>query len=476
MLVEVRKFIIKESLLSRGDRVLVAVSGGPDSVALLHVLWELRDEFGLHLEVAHLEHGIRGEEAEGDARFVAALARRLALPFHLKKIDLPRMKSDAGRGNLEALARQERYRFFAVLLRERNLTKVATAHTEDDQAETVLMWLMRGSGMKGLGGMEPIHDLKPENRVAAEKVRVIRPLLYVSKAEILDYLNAKQLAFCVDRTNQDPHLMRNWIRLEVIPKIKERTGPRFSARLAHQAELLRDDDFVLEGLARRELERMRRADALDREMFLKQPAALQRRILRLWINETRSNLLGIDFVHIEALLELVVGGPPQARLALPGGLELVKEYQRLRLEKRGRRLKRASCYSYELHIAKPLNIREAGVMVYSELLSPPLANWPDSLSEAVFDGALLPRTLPMRNFRRGDRFQPLGMAGHKKVKDLFIEKKIPLSVRATLPLLAAGGEIFWIPGYGRSAAAKIGPQSAEILRIRVIPGKPKDEM
>src|SRR5574341_1651822 len=130
-----------------------------------------------------------------------------------------------------------------------------------------------------------------------------------------------------------------------MPKIKKRAGPRFSARLVQQAELLRDDDLLLEDLARRKLDRMRRADGLDRELFLKQPAALQRRILRLWIEEARSHLLGIDFTHVAAMLEQIAAGPPQIRLAFPGGLELVKEYQRLRLEKRARKLQRASCYS-----------------------------------------------------------------------------------------------------------------------------------
>jgi len=460
----------EHGLLAEGDRILVAVSGGPDSVALLHVLHELQNEFSLHLEVAHLQHGIRGAEAEEDARFVAELAERLALPFHLKKINLPRMKSEAGRGNLEALARKERYRFFAAVVRERDLGKVATAHTQDDQAETVLMWFLRGSGMKGLGGMEPIHRMRPDGKSASDGSTVVRPLLDVSKAEILEFLNAKKLAFRVDRTNRDTRLLRNWIRLELIPKFKARSGPGFATRLAHQAELLRDDELVLEGLARRELDRIRRADGLHRELFLKQPAALQRRILRLWIEEARGHLLGVDFAHIAALLELIAAGPPQGRLALPGGLELVKEYQVLRLVKRNRKWKRAPCYSYELKIGIPLGIPVAGVTVHSERMAAPLVNLPDSLSEAVFDTALLPRTLTLRNFRRGDRFQPLGMAGHKKVKDFFVEKKIPLAVRATLPLLLAGDEILWIPGHGRSEAARIGPETEEILRLRVIPG------
>jgi tRNA(Ile)-lysidine synthase len=467
---QVKRAIEKHKLLSPGERVLVAVSGGPDSVALLHVLHELQNEFSLHLEVAHLQHGIRGADAEEDAQFVAELAERLALPFHLKKIDLPRMKSEAGRGNLEALARKERYRFFAAVVRERNLGKVATAHTVNDQAETVLMWLMRGSGMKGLGGMEPIHHFQPEGCMADERIVVARPLLAVSKAEIIDFLNAKRLAYRVDRTNQDDRLLRNWIRLELIPKLEARSGPGFSTRLAHQAELLRGDEWVLEGLARRELDRIRRADGLHRELFLKQPPALQRRILRLWIEGASGHLLGVDFDHIAAMLELIAAGPPQGRLALPGGLELVKEYQVLRLVKRDRKWKRAPCYSYELKIGIPLGIPVAGVTVHSERMAAPLVNLPDSLSEAVFDTALLPRTLTMRNFRRGDRFQPLGMAGHKKVKDFFVEKKIPLSVRATLPLLLAGDKILWIPGHGRSEAARIGPETEEILRLRVIPG------
>ena len=154
-----KKVIRKSQLISLGDRVLVAVSGGPDSVALLHVLYNLQDELGLHLEVAHLEHGIRGEEAKDDARFVRGLAERLNLPVHIKEVSVPRLRSQAGRGNLEELARLERLRFFAEVARRRNLDKIATAHTQDDQAETVLMWLLRGSGRKGLGGIAPVNPL-----------------------------------------------------------------------------------------------------------------------------------------------------------------------------------------------------------------------------------------------------------------------------------------------------------------------------
>ena len=160
---KVTEFIIGQGLLSPGDRVLIAVSGGPDSVLLLHVLYDLCEELELHLEVAHLQHGIRGAEAQEDAQFVAELAEKLGLPFHLKELNLRQIKSAAGKGNLEALARAERYRFFAAVARERKLDKIATGHTQDDQAETVLMWLLRGSGPKGLGGMPPTCRLDGTN-------------------------------------------------------------------------------------------------------------------------------------------------------------------------------------------------------------------------------------------------------------------------------------------------------------------------
>ena len=187
----VRNFCASFNLMLPADRVLVAVSGGPDSVALLHLLFDLREELQLHLEVAHLQHGIRGEEAKEDARFVSELAEKLGVPFHLKEVNLPRIRSAAGKGNLEALARAERLRFFADVVREQSLDKVATAHTQDDQAETVLMRFLRGSGMKGLGGMAPVHRIDSIGTDSPSGLIVIRPLLEVSKAEILKYLAEK---------------------------------------------------------------------------------------------------------------------------------------------------------------------------------------------------------------------------------------------------------------------------------------------
>jgi len=466
---KVKRTIEKYQMIMPGDYLLVAVSGGPDSVALLHLLYDLRRELELHLEVAHLEHGIRGPEAQADARFVAELAQQLGLPFHLKEVNLHQIKSAAGKGNLEALARAERYRFFTAVSRERKLDKIATAHSQDDQAETVLMWLLRGSGLRGLGGMPPTHPLEENGIGSAGGLTVIRPLLDVSRAEIEEYLNEKHLTFRLDRSNQDTGFLRNWIRLKLIPQLKEKMDRHLSGRLAQQAELIREEEKFLDDLAHAELDRIRSREGIDRGALLKNSKALQRRLLRLWIEGIRGHLRSLNFQHIEALLELITDGPPQGSLSIPGGWQLVKEYGTLRLDKQPRRIRQQCiCYSYNLRVGEDLPIQEAGVVIQSRKISAPFPKLPDNFMDVFFDVASLGSDLILRNFRHGDRLQPLGMAGHKKVKELFIEKKLPLSVRASLPLLVLGDEVIWIPGYGRSELGKVTSATKAILHLKAV--------
>jgi tRNA(Ile)-lysidine synthase len=202
-------------------------------------------------------------------------------------------------------------------------------------------------------------------------------------------------------------------------------------------------------------------------MLLAQPAAMQRRLLRLWFAETPGNPRGLDFVHVEELRRLIEQGPPQGRLALPGGWELARQYERLKLVRRSARAKRP-CYAYDFTAGSTLPIGEAGWEIRSEFIEPPLGHFPADLTEALFDAAGLTGTLTVRNFRSGDYLQPLGMSGHKKIKDLFIEQKLPLSLRATLPLLVLGQEILWVPGYGRSERAKVTVDTVSILRLKLV--------
>jgi tRNA(Ile)-lysidine synthase len=466
---KVKATVQRLNLLSPRDRVLVAVSGGPDSVALLHILCDLRRDLELRLEVAHLQHGIRGRESEDDALFVRELARRLDLPFHIKEISIPRMRSQAGKGNIEALARRERYRFLTAIAFQRNLDKIAIAHTENDQAETVLMWLLRGAGRKGLGGMAPVQAINPRGAESSKAVTIIRPLFEVTKEELLSYLDERGLEYRLDRSNEDTAYLRNWIRFELLPRLKDRIGPGVSSRLVQSAEVLRDEEILLNALARRELAALRADSALRRDGFLRQPKALQRRMLRLWIEEARGHLRGLDFAHVEALRRLICDGPPQSRLSIPGGWELTREYETARLAKRAR-LSKPACYAYPMVIDGVLAVPEAGMVIECQRVSSPPAELPKDHWEALFDQAALAEPLVVRNFRRGDRFQPLGMRGHKKVKELFIEKKVPSAARARWPLLVMGREVLWLPGYGRSDLGRIGPDAKEVLHIRVVNG------
>jgi tRNA(Ile)-lysidine synthase len=458
-------FIRRHGLLASGDRVLLAVSGGPDSVALLHCLYELRDAFQVLFEVAHLEHGIRGEAATEDARFVARLAESLKLPFHSKKVNLPQIKADAGKGNLEALGRAERYRFFAELARERKIAKVATAHTLDDQAETVAMWFLRGTGLKGLGGMSPLHPIRADRDV----ITVIRPMLEVSKAEILQYLEGRHCDYRLDPTNEDSAMLRNWLRVDLLPKIQQRLDARVPARLAQQAEIFRDEDAFLDALARSRYGAMFDDGCLNRPALMDAAKAVQRRVLRLWIEQTRGHLRGLEFVHIEDMLRLIERGP-EGRVSVPGGWEMVREYETLKLERRTRSRRRI-CYDYPLKVGTVLQIPQAGFELCSDRAAPP-HELPVDLMAAVFDIDCLSGALSVRNFRNGDRFQPLGMVGHKKIKNLFIEKRVPLSIRAIWPLLVSGQEVLWIPGYGRSASACVSTKTSAVLHLkaRPIPG------
>src|SRR5581483_2571877 len=424
---KVLETIRKYGMLARGDGVLAAVSGGPDSVALLHALTAFKEESGLRFEVAHLEHGIRGEESRADASFVAALADRLGLPFHVKEIQLSRAQAERGAGNLEALAREERYRFLTETARARGLNKVATGHTLDDQAETLLMRITRGSGRRGLRAIAPIAQY-------ADAV-LIRPLIETSREDVEAYLAAEGLTYCIDRSNLDAALLRNWMRLDLIPRLKEKIDPAVPARLARLAEIVRDEDVVLERLALERLPETTRAGELLREPLLAEPRALQRRIVRLWLEQHLGNLKRVGFDHIEAVLDLITGGAPNGHVALPGSREAVRRYEILTVEST-HRLSLPETYCYPFEPGSELVVHEARMKISSSVVAPAGVMTKDAF-EAFFDADELPGALTVRNFRPGDRFGPLGMTGHKKLKELFIDQKLPLNARATLPLLVA---------------------------------------
>jgi tRNA(Ile)-lysidine synthase len=462
---QVRRTVEKYSLLSPGDGVVVGVSGGPDSIALLHLLAGLGKELGLRFEVAHVMHGIRGEEAKEDARFVAESAHKLGLRFHLQEVDIPKEKAQRGKGNIEAIGREKRYDFFASVMRETNCNKVATGHTRDDQVETMLMWLFRGGGRGSLGGIPPRRSL---TYAAEEKAHtVIRPLIEISKKDIIGYLKKERLSYRLDRTNLDPGYLRNWLRLRLLPELRRRTDSRLDLRLARLCDLVWEEEKLLDELARARLQKVAGKQGLDAASFVREGTAMRRRLLRFWLKESGVAIEELTFEHVEACLKLISEGPPQGRVSLPRALEACREYGFVRVQEKPARNLNGGRYQYILSWGEQLVIPESGVRMESSVhrcrsTLRPRGDW-----EALFDVDRIAPLLTVRNFRVGDRIQPLGMSGRKKVKDLFIDMKVPTRVRREWPFLLSGAEILWIPGYARSDLAKIGPTTSKVLRVAV---------
>ena len=465
--------LVRDGLLAPGDAVLVGVSGGPDSVALLHVLREVGASLGLSLEVAHVDHGIRGPESRDDCEFVRGMAARLSLPFHLARLDLREAGDRRGAGNLEARARERRYRFFAKVASERRMGKVAVGHNRDDQVETMLMWLLRGCGPEGLKGMPAARPLARSPEGAGRAV-LIRPLLEASRGEVLAFLESRGLDYREDPTNRDARYLRNWLRGVVLPELRSRSagGGALERRLARLGGMLRSDHALLERQVAAAYPGVARGGALDRTGFLALDPELRPRMARFWLRRELGTLRRIGFAHVDAVTRLMAGSRPHGRVSLPGSWTVVRQYDTVRLA-RSAEVQRAEDppakdYSCPLPLEGEVTVPEAGVRVTA---------WrsrkreiPEDPFEAVFDLSGLGRPegrLRLRNPRPGDRFRPLGMAGRKKLKDLFIDRKVPRHRRRTAPLLVVGDEIAWIPGCARSDLARVGPETREVWRIRV---------
>lgn len=463
---KVRETITRYEMFSPGDRVLVGVSGGPDSTALLAALVHLKCLFRYQIAIAHLEHGIRGASAQEDARFVRTLGIKLSLPVHSRTVDLPGMKAGLGAGNLEAMARAERYHFFASVAAEHGFSKIAVGHTQDDQAETLLMWLLRGCGRGGLAGMRPVRRLGPSGAQAGQDPLLVRPLIDVPRSDVLDYLAAQGLSYRRDDSNEDPAYLRNWLRVDLLPRLQARTDSKLASRLGRLAALLQADEAFFQREVERAYARVAVRGTLQRGPFLLEDVGLRSRLIRYWLERNLGNLRRINHDHVEAILRMIAGTRPQGQLSLPGAWLASREYEAIRLRRSPREVESPGYY-YPLTLPGDTVVPEAGVRLQASCHVGPVAARPQDAAEAFFDPAALRRPLGVRNRRPGDRLTPIGMEGRRKLKDILMEKRVPRASRGRLPLLVMGEEILWVPTCARSDLAKIGKETQKILRIRV---------
>ncbi len=473
MLARVREQIVRSHMISRGECVILSVSGGPDSVALLHAIAQLAPEWDLSLHVFHLDHGLRGEESAADARYVSALAEQLSVPATVTTLEPGELKRLPG--SLQANARKRRYQELHALAAQLGATKVATGHTQDDQAETVLMRFLRGAGSKGLAGIPPVRS--------EGNLTLIRPLLQVSRQEIELYCAEHKLFPRLDASNTKTHYLRNRIRLQLLPTLATEYNPAIRANLAQLAAVLREEDDLLEQLAQEAFLRClvgkpgegapdARTVILHGPRLLAEPLALSRRIVRL---AARSLLgpeydLGLDAV--DRVLEAAAKTHGTHRVDLPAGLRLTVEYDLCNLEARQLAAPPFPAGDWVLPLQGEIEITDLGLTLQAEPLEP-RATWPlaDPMT-AVFDLDRLPGPLGLRFRHPGDRIWPVGMDGSKKLQDILVDAKIPRDERDRVPLLTAGSEVVWVLGVRLDRRFLADPTTSKPLQIRIVQRPP----
>jgi len=445
------------------SRVLVAVSGGPDSVALLAVLHALRKRLGVELMVAHLDHGLRGEESKQDAQFVRQLCDRLGVEVMVQELGLKKTLARQQGLSLQEYAREARYTALYEMAQERNASKIALGHTADDQAETVLMWMIRGSGTNGLKGMYPVRG-----------PYIIRPLLGMDRAEIVEYLNSRGLAYRNDSTNAQPIYLRNQIRRDLVPVLK-RFNPKVVRVLGRQVEILREENRYLDQMAMDALNRVTQGCeehglVLSRSRLVALPLALKRRVICLAIKENSQKVRMVGFESVEAVLTKVVGGRTGAGIQVHGTW-ISREYETIRFqhiipqaekgelgdeEAKDRPIPIPSCVSW------PLTGQTLKVVLRNK------TDWDgvraSSPHVAYLDASTFTPSLSLRCWRPGDSFSPLGLGGQrKKLQDFFTDLKVERSKRIRLPLLVAPEGILWVAGYRINHRFRVTEPTSQVL-------------
>lgn len=464
------RFIIQHQMIQPKETVLVGVSGGVDSLALLYALHTLRHQLGCQLHIAHLDHGFR-EDSEADATYVVEHADRLGIPISRDRTDVPQLMRDQ-KLSAEAAARYARYQFYESVSERNGATKIALGHHRGDQAETVLMNLLRGAGTPGLKGILPVRSRK-----------FIRPLLDFSRKEIETFV--AQLGFKPrrDTTNYQHNHLRNRVRLELIPTLERAYNSNIQNTLNQTANLLQTESDYLETLTHEAFRACRTESCapdtvvLDRCLFQTHHLALRRRILRLAIAEVFGAVRDLYFNHFESMLNLIDGEASNTILNLPHGGTFRRTYNRILIQKSTEELA-----PFEYEVAVPgrtiLPLLDAELMatvVESPTNDGTTGSFPDGKFQAAFDLDRLQPPLKLRQRRDGDRFQPFGMQGTKKLKNLLIDAKVPRQERGQVPVLMNRNEVIWVVGHRTSELAKIRTETKRRLYLSYSPSTQIDE-
>ncbi len=460
---KIGRFIEDEALLKQGEGVVVAVSGGPDSMALLHLLFALSNSYGWSIVAAHADHGFRGEESAEEASFVMSTAAAWGIPCFVTRLDMPAYLQQHG-GNPQAVSRERRYAFLRDMAIQVGATSIVLAHHADDQAETVLMRLLRGTSLSGLGGI-------PVRRMYEPGIELVRPLIRVYKQELLDYCEAVGIPYRTDSSNLDTKYTRNRIRLEVMPFLS-RYEERLPETLNRLALVAADENDWLEAQTREVCKsNITFGDgeaAWSAQWFGGVHVALQRRLIKLILSYLKYDPERVVFERIEHIRSFALQGTAgNALLLIEPSLTLRREYDRVILHTM---VLPTGSYCYEVHEGQAeLSIAKTRTRLSFLWLdrAEAVVGQPAD-DEAVFDLANISLPIYIRSRRDGDRMSPFGLNGSKKVKDMFIDAKVAARNRERTPIITDGeGRLLWLPGVRRSSLAPVTEETKRLLVMRL---------
>ncbi len=461
--------IKKHGMLSPGDAVLVCVSGGPDSVCLLHLLHSMKEKYALKLSVCHIDHMLRKKESSADAEFTEELAKKKNLPFFASRKNV-RLRAERQGLSIEEAGRRIRYEFFEKTAKKHNINKIALGHNMDDRAETLLLNLMRGSGLDGMAG------IPPERKIAGTNIRVIRPLIEAPRSEIEAYLEKGKNPFRVDSSNSESVYTRNRLRLELIPYIESSFEPGIKQKLAKTAAMLDEHRSYFRLSTRKTLKEIIKTGEGSAEIKVEELRRLHPAIRRAALQEAFSfagkDSALLSSAHIEQLNAISESASPRGKLNLPSGISAEREYERLIFRKSAPGAK-APGTPRPIKIPGRNFVPELGISIEFKVTRAAAVCLGEKNAAALdFEKIKLPAVI--RGRKAGDRFSPLGMTGTRKLKNFLIDKKIPMRERDALPVIADSGDnilCVLLPG-GRRAAIdnkyRITDGTKQALKVRIV--------
>ena len=445
--------ICKFNMINKGDNMIIGVSGGADSICLLHLLNDLRDKLNINIIVVHVQHGIRGKDADDDAQFVKDFCNDRGIECHVYYFNVKKLAKE-NKLSEEEMGRKVRYQVFDEALLAYGGTKIVLAHHVNDNAETIIMNLLRGTGIKGIGGIRPVRG------------NIIRPLIECTREEIEKYCEINNVKYQDDYTNEMEIYTRNKIRHTVIPYIKNNFNQNFVANLVNTANLVRsEDDYIDKIVLEKEQQIVTKNEKeyiICLDEFLQLDIVIKRRLIRHIIGKM-SSLKDIEFKHIEEIVKLE-NKEVSKRIDLPKGLIAKRTYDSIIITNLGK--DKISCFQYSINNLSKIYIQELDKHLDFHIIENKNQDIPKNLYTKWFDYDKIKGNLKVRSRQSGDVIGIKGINGTKKLKKYFIDCKIPLDERDKIPLLADGNNIIWIIGHRINEQYKITASTKKILEVR----------